>query len=107
MTDAWESITRETVWLIFRTILEDVETTAEEASDTLYWDHDLSPEQIERLRQAIHDLEYATEEYLASVCEGTEPWTDERDRSPSWSRASDDDDRPRGRDADLARTSTL
>lgn len=86
----WESIVREATWPLFGALLEDVEMTTEEVVDALYWDHDPSPEQIERLRQAIYDLEYATEEYLASICDETEPWDDETDRSPSWSRASDD-----------------
>lgn len=92
MTDpeTWESMTREVLWLVFRTLLEDVETTTEDAVDTVYWDHELSAEQVERLRQAVYDLEYAIEEYLASVGEETEPWADEGERSPSWRRAGDE-----------------
>lgn len=91
-SDARESITRETLWLLFRTLLEEVELTTEEAVDAVYWEQGLSPEHVERIRQAIYELEYATEEYLAPFCEETESWADETERSPSWLRGERDED---------------
>jgi hypothetical protein len=35
------------------------------------------------MRQLVFDFEYVTEAYLARVCETTEAWDDEEERTPS------------------------
>ena len=88
--DEYERIARETTWQVVTRLAEDATVAAEEAASAVYWDDDLDAEQIERLRQVVFDLRYATEEYLARFCDETDPWSD----APSWhpnaeSRADD------------------
>lgn len=82
--DPWEPVARETLWQALHCTHDDVGATIESVANTVYFDHDLDAEQVKRLRQAVADLEYVTEAYLAELCEETEPWPDEDDRAPSW-----------------------
>ncbi|WP_162224378.1 type 2 periplasmic-binding domain-containing protein [Halorussus amylolyticus] len=80
----WERIVRQTLWQSLSRLADDTQRTTEEVADSLYWGHDLDAEQVERMRQAVFDLQYATEEYLARLCADTEAWADNDDRTPSW-----------------------
>ncbi len=84
MTDPWEPVARETLWRALHATSDDVEAAVEAVADTVYFEHDLSPEQVKRMRQAVTDLEHVTETYLAALCEEAEPWSDGDDRTPSW-----------------------
>lgn len=79
-----EGRARETLWQALHCTHDDIGAAIESVANTLYFDHDLDPEQVERMRQAVVDLEYVTETYLAELCEGTESRTDDSDRNPSW-----------------------
>lgn len=81
--DDWEQVGRETLHCALSCLLEDTDATVEPVADALLWDHDVSAEEVEAMRQLVFDFEYATEEYLARLCEETEPWDDEQERSPS------------------------
>lgn len=80
----WERVARESLWRALHCARDDLEATVESVGSTVYFDRDLDPEQVERLRQGVADLEHVTEEYVARLCDGAEPWTDEDDRNPSW-----------------------
>lgn len=82
-TDEWERIARETMWQSLTRLGDDTARTTDEVADAVYWGHDLDAEQVERVRQAAFDLQYAAEAYLARLCEETEPWPD-GERTPSW-----------------------
>jgi hypothetical protein len=82
--DPWEAIARMAFWKAFTCLLAEAEATADPIADTIYWGHDVDAEQVEAMRQAVFDLDYATEEVLARLCEETEPWSDDADRTPSW-----------------------
>lgn len=82
-SDDWERVGRETLHHALDCLLEDADATVEPVADAVYWDHDVSEEQVEAMRQLVFDLEYATEAYLARLCEGTESWDDEIERTPS------------------------
>lgn len=82
--DNWEPVARETLWQALQATSTDVEATVESVASTVYFDRDLDAEQIDRMRQAVADLAYVTETYLAALCEETDPWPDEDDRAPSW-----------------------
>jgi hypothetical protein len=86
-SDEYERIARETTWQVVTRLAEDVSVAADETASAVYWG-DLDAEQIERLRQHLFDLQYATEEYLARVCDDAEPWGDAESppagRAPSW-----------------------
>lgn len=88
-TDEYERIARETTLQVLNRLAEDAAITADETASTVYWDGDLSAEQVERMRQAIFDLQYATEEYLARFCADTEAWADTNERTPSWRPAEE------------------
>lgn len=85
MTDAepWEPIAREVLWQVLRRVVDDFEASVEQVGNTMYFGNELDPEQVERLRQVVVDLEYVTEEYLAAVCDGVEGWEGE-ELGPSW-----------------------
>lgn len=89
--EPWEPVARETLWQALHCTRDDVEATIESVSNTVYFDHDVDEEQIERMRQAVADLEYATEAYLAELCDETEPWSDDGNRTPSWQPLDEDD----------------
>lgn len=82
--DPWERVGRTMVWKLFVSLLDDLDATAIPTADHVYWGHDLDAEQVEEMRQMVFDLEYATEEVLARLCEDCDPWQDERERTPSW-----------------------
>lgn len=88
----WEPIARETLWQALRSTNTDVEAALESVASAVYFDRDVDPEQVERVRRAVADLGYVAETYLATLCEETEPWPDE-ERSPSWQPL---DERPEG-----------
>jgi hypothetical protein len=81
--DTWERVGRETLHCALVSLLEDADATVEPVADAVYWDHDVSAEQVEAMRQLVYDFEYATEAYLARLCEDAEPWDDEKERTPS------------------------
>ena len=81
--DDWEQVGRETLHCALICLLEDADATVEPVADAVYWDHDVSAEQVEAMRQLVYDFEYATEAYLARLCDETEPWSDEKERTPS------------------------
>ncbi|USZ68919.1 hypothetical protein NGM10_04080 [Halorussus salilacus] len=82
MTDAddWERVARQTAAHSLDCLLDDAAATVEPVANTLYWSDDLSPEQIDAMRQLAFELEYVTEEYLARLCEETTPWNDDAER---------------------------
>lgn len=82
--DPWERVGRMAVWKLFVSLLDDLEATADPVADHIYWGHDLDAEQVEMMRQFVFDLEYATEEVLARLCDGCKPWQDDGERTPSW-----------------------
>ncbi|MFC7082315.1 hypothetical protein [Halorussus caseinilyticus] len=82
-TDEYERIARETTWQVVTRLAEDATVAADETASAVYRDGDLSAEQVERMRQTVFDLRYATEEYLARFCAETDPWADDG-RTPSW-----------------------
>lgn len=81
--DDWERVGRETLHRALSCLLDDADATVEPVADAVYWDHDVSAEQVEAMRQLAFDLEYATEAYLARLCDETEPWGDDAERTPS------------------------
>lgn len=85
MTDAddWESVSRETLHWALMCLLEDASAVVEPVADTAYWDHEVSEDQVEAMRQLAFKFEYVTEEYVARLCERTEPWSDEAERTPT------------------------
>ena len=82
-SDDWERVGRETLHSALDCLLEDADATVEQVADAVYWDHDVSEDQVEAMRQLVFDFEYVTEAYLARLCEDTEPWDDETERAPS------------------------
>lgn len=88
--DPWEDVARETVLVALECSLRDLEATVDPVGDAVYWGNDLDAEQIRRLRQSVHDVEYVVEEFLAPACEETEPWAADEDLSPSWARLPED-----------------
>ena len=97
-SDEYERIARETTWQVVPRLAEDVSVAADETASAVYWG-DLDAEQIERFRQHLFDLRYATEEYLARFCDDAEPWGDAEPwsdaessatrRTPSWRPAEE------------------
>lgn len=85
MTDAedWEPVARDTVHWALMCLLDDAAATVEPVADAVYWDHDVSAEQVEAMRQLTFEFEYVTEAHLARLCDATDPWTDDRDRTPT------------------------
>lgn len=86
--EAWEGIARETLWQVLTRFAADTELALDEVADTVYWRRDPDAEQVERLRQAVFDLRYLTEAYVARVSPDAEPWVDDAERTPSWQPAS-------------------
>lgn len=82
--DPWERVARLATWKLFVSLVNDLEATARPVADTVYWGHDLDPEQVEAMRQIVYDLEYATEEVFARLCKDCEPWEDDGERTASW-----------------------
>ena len=82
-SDDWERVGRETLHHSLDCLLEDADATVEQVADAVYWDHDVSEEQVEAMRQLVFDLEYATEAYLARLCDETESWDDDQERTTS------------------------
>ena len=80
---AWETIGRETTYWAVACLLEEADATVLPIADTIYWGHDVSAEQVERMRQFAFEFEYAAEEYFARLCTSTTPWEDDSERSPS------------------------
>ncbi|WP_128477993.1 hypothetical protein [Halorussus pelagicus] len=79
-TDDWEQVARRTVAHSLDCLLDDTASTIEPVADTVYWSHDVTPEQVDAMRQLAFELEYATEEYVARLCEETTPWDDDANR---------------------------
>lgn len=85
MTDPedWEPVARDTVHWALMCLLDDAAATVEPVADTVYWDHEVSAEQVERMRQLTFEFQYVTETHLARLCETTDPWTDDEERTPT------------------------
>ncbi len=83
-SDEFERIAREATFQVLKRLAEDATITADEVASTVYWNGDLSTEQVERMRQVVFELQYVTEEYLARFCADAEPWADNSERAPSW-----------------------
>lgn len=82
-TEDWESVAQDTVHWTLMCLLDDAAATIEPVADTVYWGHDVSAEQVEQLRQLAFEFEYVTEVHLARLCDATEPWSNDRDRTPT------------------------
>jgi hypothetical protein len=106
MTDSedWERVGRETLHLTLDCLLEDADATVEPVADALLWDHDVSEEQVEAMRQFAFDVEYVTEAYLARLCDETEAWAEETERTPSRLPAVSDDGASRSRNRSRPRS---
>lgn len=87
--DEYERIAREMTWQVLLRLAEDVAVAADETASMVYWNGELSTEQVEQMRQVVFDFQYATEEYLTQFCADAEPWTDRDERLPSWRPAEE------------------
>lgn len=73
-TDDWETIGRETAYCVLWTLVDDAEAAIDHVSSPVLWNHDVSAEDVERMRALAFKVKYVTETYLARLCEETEPW---------------------------------
>jgi hypothetical protein len=82
--DDWEVIGRKSAHCMLWSLADDAEATIDLVASPVLWGHDVSAEDVERMRAFVFKARYVTEAYLARLCDETEPWsagfTPEQDR---------------------------